>query len=109
MTDTLWIQLFAFGGVIVVSVIAPVVILYVRVKLKLEKQFEQAKQERDSVINQVAAVHSQIEDAKRAEELRFEETLRFQKLMLDSDVFAPGRLKAMAEKKRASGFGDLDP
>ena len=108
MTDTLWIQLFAFGGVIVVSVIAPVVILYVRVKLKLEKQFEEASKARDSVITQVAAVHSQIEDAKRAEELRFEETLRFQKIMLDSDVFAPGKLQAMAAK-RASGFGPLDP
>jgi len=108
VSDVLLVQLFAFGGVIVVSVIAPIVILYVRVKLKLDKQFKEAKEERDSMINQVAAVHSQMEDVKKAEELRFEETLKFQKIMLDSDVFAPGKLKAMAEK-RASGFGDLDP
>lgn len=109
MSDNFWLQLFTFSGVVVVSVVAPIAIMYARVKLRIDKQFAEAKRERDSVINMVAGVQSKIVDAERAEELRFEETLRFQQKMLDSDVFAPGKLRAMAEKKRASGFGDLDP
>jgi hypothetical protein len=109
VSDTFWIQLFAFGGVIIVSVVAPVVVMYARVRLRLDKQFAQTKEELDSVITKVAAVHSQMEDVKRAGEMRFVDAQKFHKYVLDSGVFEPGKLKELTEKKRTSGFGELDP
>ena len=100
--------MFVMIGLLITAVVAPVTLFMVKMNARIKMDVLAAREERETVLKKVERVDSKLEEFDKKADLLHDETIKFQSLVLSSDVFDGAKLKAMAAK-RSSGFGELDP